>query len=96
MADPCAKTTYSTEKVARRQARQISEGSGEDFRAYLCPDCRRWHLTTSTDGTTAPRGRRGGFQKHWPVRVHTLSEMEAVAKAMRERRVALDGGEGSG
>ncbi len=86
MAESCGKTAYKGEEMARREARRISDEAGEAFRAYVCPDCGRWHLTTNGSGNTAPRGRRGPFQKHWPRRVHTLDEMEALAARMRADR----------
>ena len=94
MAEPCEKTTYKTERLAQTEARRLSDASGEWFRHYLCPACKRWHLTTNGSSNEAPRGRRGPFQKHWPKRAHTAEEMEALAKQIRDRRMGVEVSDG--
>jgi hypothetical protein len=86
VAEPCQKTTYHSEHLARREARRLGDESGEPFREYVCSECGRWHLSTNGTRNDAPRGRRGPLQKHWPKRVHTAEEMEALAAEMRASR----------
>lgn len=86
MAEPCDKTAYS-ETLARREARRLSDNSGESFRAYVCTTCGRWHLTTQ--GPSRPIAKKQPEPRHWPTRprrAHTAAEMEELAAKMRAER----------
>ena len=81
----CEKRAYNGEQVARREARRLTDETGEPFAAYPCPDCKRWHMSTNGGNTEAPKSHRGPV-KHWPKRAHTVEQMEALAKAIRDRK----------
>ena len=51
---PCTKIAYPTETEAKWHLRQIKQKDGEHkkpYRAYECPHCSAWHLTSREDIT---------------------------------------------
>ena len=80
----CTKAAYAGARVARRVARKMREAHGSPFRAYACPDCGAWHLTTGEDTTAAIHGGHAQPKRRGP-RARTAEELEALARAMRER-----------
>jgi len=47
----CHKSAFLNEKIALEYIKKLKETSHRDrrpHRAYLCPDCMAWHLTSST------------------------------------------------
>ena len=44
----CGKTAYTSEKMARNQAKWI-EHKGKILRPYHCPICFLWHLTSQVE-----------------------------------------------
>ena len=51
---PKAKVRYRNEKEALHRARvRMGKEPGLRLRAYVCPGCRRWHLTKMPKGTFA-------------------------------------------
>lgn len=105
--DECEKTLYRTPKIARRQARILRSRVGEPMRAYHCPRCRRWHLTSSEASKPLPfngkhqrreRRRRqevrqgGGLRsKH---RASRLEEAQTLARQLRARRCTEEDDQG--
>jgi hypothetical protein len=56
-AEFCAgkgKTPYGSEKQAQRAADGLWFKKGWKLRAYECPGCRSWHLTSDVTGSGAP------------------------------------------
>ncbi len=42
----CAKTAYRSRRIAEEVLRKRTrENRTLDLRAYLCPDCGKWHLS---------------------------------------------------
>jgi hypothetical protein len=50
------KPQYTTRKRALFSAHAAARNQGKSFRAYRCPDCHFWHLTTSGIRTTVVGG----------------------------------------
>lgn len=79
---PCDKTSYAGRGKARRAARHISTDSGEQFRAYYCPQCRKWHVTSQSAFKKVPTRTPVKFK-----RGKTLKEgqtLEELAAKMRK------------
>lgn len=48
----CAKITYATEAIAKAELSRIKsreQKHKKPYRAYECPDCGGWHLTSKED-----------------------------------------------
>jgi hypothetical protein len=45
VCDDTGKNCYATKKQARRIAKLCMKSRGKRLRVYLCPECKRWHLT---------------------------------------------------
>lgn len=43
---PCGKTRYPSRALAKKFAKWIGSRMKAKFRAYICPRCDGWHLTT--------------------------------------------------
>ena len=85
----CAKTAYSSERVASREARRIGDEIGEPMRAYACPDCGRWHLSSREALVRVHRAgpgrpRRPRVERSAPKL--TLDELQARAEALRKKK----------
>jgi hypothetical protein len=90
-AEGCDKRCYPSEGKAQRQARLIRSDAGGRWHAYLCPECRAWHISSAgVVGPThnghvpkpppAPGGRRRGR------RPSPGESVEELARRMREER----------
>ena len=77
----CDKVGYRGRKRARHAARMLRERSSEPFRAYRCPDCGLWHLS-SQPKRKAVRHRRTGAKTG--RRLRSWESIEEVAQQMRE------------
>ena len=81
----CEKTTYRGGRLARREARKLKDSTGMPFRAYACPACGRWHLSTTV--SYAPgQGPGIGAEKTRPRRASSLEELKIIAQQLRQRR----------
>ena len=80
----CDKVAYHSERAAQGAARRIRRTSGLPFRAYACPECSRWHVTSGdridvhmTAGPPrASRGRR-------PAEGESIEDLAARMRAER-------------
>lgn len=43
---PAAKVAFASERVAKENIPIYSRQHGKPFRAYRCPHCGKWHLTS--------------------------------------------------
>ena len=77
----CSKTAYGR-RVAHHEAQRLRRETGEPFRAYACPECGRWHLTTVV---LAGGGRDQARQKRRGQRTDgmSLEQVEEMARRMR-------------
>lgn len=77
----CQKTGYPTKRDAitalnRAQKRRLGKGA---LRAYACPDCRRWHLTSlpledaPASAPRSPRAVRAGITRDGSIVTATPS-----------------------
>jgi len=57
---PCGKRIYYTRALAKRVARTIGKAW---WRAYLCPHCRFWHLTSTPRRLAAIAAREDDEQR---------------------------------
>lgn len=81
----CDKAAFPSERAARRGARKAASDHGEWFRAYACPECGKWHLTTKAEFIehgARKRARIGRGRR--PAPGQTLEEL---AEAMRVEKV---------
>lgn len=46
----CTKQAYETLRKAIEVAERIMEKTGRKLRAYPCPCCKRWHLSSKRGG----------------------------------------------
>ncbi len=84
----CEKRAYNGEQVARREARRLTDETGEPFAAYPCPECKRWHMSSNGRLPEAPHSHaHKGPVKHWPKRAHAVEQMEELARAIRGRKM---------
>lgn len=51
----CGKTAFTSQKMAKEQARWI-ERQGKELRVYQCPLSHIWHLTSLVENKKAVRG----------------------------------------
>lgn len=42
----CKKAHFRTRRLAKQAAKTSGRSHGKKFRAYRCPACNLWHLTT--------------------------------------------------
>lgn len=85
MADCAGKTRWESERRARHAARVVSSEGGEQMRAYACPDCGGWHLTTYIY-KQAPKGAG----QHWRKPARRLAKgqtIEDLAAQIRAERL---------
>ncbi len=83
----CAdKSRFTSHEKARRAARTVSSDSGIQMRAYPCPDCGGWHLSSlilRTETPAAPKHRPKRGRRLAPGQ--SLEELAAQIRAERER-----------
>lgn len=78
---PCDKRRYPSERVARREARKLTE-NGDPIRAYPCPDCSGWHVTKQpASAPERPKDALKGRRSAWKAK--TPEELEAIARKIR-------------
>lgn len=84
----CEKTRFASESAARSATKHTPNNNGDRWRAYLCPDCGGYHLTTqpNTHKTLAPPPATNRRVHGRGPRARTLEELEALAKKMRQPR----------
>ena len=86
MANCDDKHRYPSKRAATRTAR-LCESRGDPIRAYACPDCGHWHLTSNAPyGERLPKGiwaNRHGRSRHV---AKTLQELETLAKTLRDNK----------
>ena len=61
----CTKVAYPTEASARRSLRAVQEKgrAHKERRAYLCPVCRKFHLTSQSNDDGTDRRKRIELQR---------------------------------
>lgn len=61
----CQKVAFGSRRLAHRVRTGLASGSRRRLRAYFCPACNRWHLTSQAradhDLATRQRYRRTKF-----------------------------------
>ena len=83
----CDKSSFPSEAVARRAARRTPGNTGERWRAYLCPECHTFHLTTAmkTPDELGFRRKPSLHPQGRPPKARTQEDLEALAKQLRSR-----------
>jgi hypothetical protein len=82
----CTKRGYGSEHAAM----EAHHHAGYRIRAYLCPNCTRWHVANMDKGEpispTISRARRSPKRRVMGLAPErTLAEVEAIAARMRQR-----------
>lgn len=85
MMDCPDKTRWKSGTQARRAARVTSSKCGEQMRAYACPECRGWHLSSSIP-ERAPKAQRRHCQGH-ARRLAPGQSLEDLAAQIRAERL---------
>ena len=85
MADCVDKTRWESERRARHAARVVSSEGGEQMRAYACPYCGGWHITTSLF-QPYPRGDKPRPKTH-ARRLAKGQSIEDLAAQIRAERL---------
>ena len=84
----CPKRAYG-QKAATKEAKRLRAESGEPFRAYACPDCGRWHLSTQPrDGEPVKvvEGSRASLRRGRRTEGMSLEQIREMAERMKEGR----------
>lgn len=88
MSRRCTKRRFRSDHGARKRARVLRDETGLQFRAYQCPQCRGWHVTTDDIARHVPN-RRGPP----PAPVPEARTLEDLEEAARRRLAAVRGGD---
>lgn len=79
------KTRWASRRRAEHQTRVISSKCGEQMRAYACPECRGWHLSSNIY-EDVPRGTGRHCQGH-ARRLAPWQSLEDLAAQIRAERL---------
>jgi hypothetical protein len=81
---PCDKTSYPGRRRARHAAKLLTTETGELFRPYYCPECRKWHVTRQQRFVKVPISRHNSKTKRGR-RPEPGQSIEDLAEEMKKR-----------
>lgn len=79
----CPKVTYHSRREARHAAKLLRSNAGAPFRAYACPDCGGWHVSTEERIEDLEVRLRRAIPRRHGRRLRPGEDLETVAATMR-------------